>query len=94
MDNVLLVTPYVIEEDRKATRNNILVTLKEILEVTKVQDTILIYFAEYGLDREGVSYLLPQGTRNEFMKLAAFQTSANAWACVCACANSPRESHA
>ena len=72
-DNVLLLIPDA-DEDHKPTRNNILAMLATWLSLPEKQDTVLIYFAGHGIERDGVSYILPQDAKIALPELTAIQT--------------------
>jgi len=73
-DNVLLMIPTVSDENHKPTRNNILAMLTTWLSLPDKQDTVLLYFAGHGIERDGVSYILPQDAKMVRPKLTAIQT--------------------
>ena len=73
-DNVLLMIPDADDDNHKPTRNNILAMLTTWLSLPKTQDTVLIYFAGHGIERDGVSYILPQDAKMALPKLTALQT--------------------
>jgi len=73
-DKVLLMAPSAKDRNHWPTRNNILALLATWLSLPDTQDTILIYCSGHGVERDGVSYFLPQDAKFSIPKLTAIPT--------------------
>ncbi|NWG75261.1 MAG: SUMF1/EgtB/PvdO family nonheme iron enzyme [Rubrivivax sp.] len=62
--NVTVLTSPATEERLRATKINVFKALDRAVERARANDTIVFFFAGHGLERGGVSYLLPADTYN------------------------------